>query len=208
VRTVIGVCALVTDARPGCGGRGTRSGSIRRPGSTRRWRLGERELGQLVVDDRLGHRRLLGEGVAEADAVVEHPEHQVERAVRGDGLADGGAQFLVVVAHEAVLAPGLLPGLVVAAPRLRGQREVAVQRAAAAQAEAQARIVDDRLAEAKHAVGQAAFVHVELDGEHLVRRGRRGDGFGARHGQGEDRGKQDEGGQSHAAGLLPGHVSR
>jgi hypothetical protein len=170
--------------------------------------FGERELGQLLVDDRLGHRRLLGEGVAEADAVVEHPEHQVEHAVRDDGLTDGRAQLLVVVAHEAVLAPGLLPGLIVAAPRLRGEREVSVERAAAAQAEAEAGVVDDLLAEAQHAVGQAAFVQVELHGQDLVRRGHRGDGLGARHGQGQGRGKQDEGGQSHAAGLLPGHVSR
>ena len=57
--------------------------------------------------------RLLRELVAEADAVVEGAEHHVEPARQRRFLDEAHAQLVVMIAHEAALAPGLLPGLVV-----------------------------------------------------------------------------------------------
>ncbi len=130
--------------------------------------VGERELGQLVVDDEFLGGGLLGELVAETDAVVVDTEHHVEGAVRCDGLGQRRAQLVVVVADVAVLAPGLFPGLIEAAGRPVGEREVALELAAAAQHEAERGGVDDRFAEALDAVAGAAFVQVQLDGQHPV----------------------------------------
>ena len=45
-------------------------------------RLGDGELRQLVADVHLAQLRLIGKFVAKADAVVEHAEHDDERALR------------------------------------------------------------------------------------------------------------------------------
>jgi tryptophan halogenase len=76
-------------------------------------RLGDREFGQLVEDLGVAQLRLGREFVAEADAVVVDAEHDVQPAVAAVFLLDLDAQLAVVVAHEAALAPGLLPGRIV-----------------------------------------------------------------------------------------------
>jgi len=124
-------------------------------------RAGEREFGQLGADPRFAHPGLFRELVAQADAVVVDPQHHVE-ATPGMGgvhgfLGETGAQLVVVVAGQAALAPGLLPGLVDAAPGLAGERDIALQ-AAIAKQHAQPRRCNHRLAIAFHPVGGAAFV--------------------------------------------------
>ena len=124
-------------------------------------RARQRELGQLGVDLRLLHAGLLREFVAEADAVVVDAEHHVKAALvvaAGAGLlGEAGAQFVVMVAGQAALAPGLLPGFIEAALRLPGKRDIALQ-AAVAKQHAQPRRCDHCLAIAFHPVRGAAFM--------------------------------------------------
>src|SRR5690606_10924053 len=75
----------------------------------------------------------------------------------GRALGEARAQLVVVVAGQAALAPGLLPGLVEAAAGVVYQLQVALQ-AAITQQESQARGGDHGLALALDAVSQAVLV--------------------------------------------------
>ena len=80
----------------------------------------EGELCQFVADNEVAEGILLGELIAEAEAVVEEAEADDYRAVsvclcaecRAHGLAEVDGQFVVVVADVALLAPDSLPGVV------------------------------------------------------------------------------------------------
>ena len=144
-------------------------------------RLRDREFGQLLFDLHLVQAGLLREFVAEADAVVEHAHHYVETPTVAIALDEARAQFVVMIADEAALAPGLFPGLVEAARRLRVQRDAAQELAPVAQDEAQPRVADQRLALARHAIGQSAFAaEIQFDLQRTVGRSDFGDGGGMR----------------------------
>ena len=131
----------------------------------------DRELGQLLHDLRFRELRLLRHVVAEADAVVEDPEHHRKAAAIAILLDELGAQFVVAVAYETALAPRLFPGLVEAARRLRFHLQVPQQLTVVAQDEAEPRIADHRLAIVQYAVSQAAFaIEVELDDDAAIGR--------------------------------------
>lgn len=131
------------------------------------------ELGQFVVDHHVLELRLVRELVAETDAVVVDPEHHVEGTLELELLGQAHAQFVVVVAHEATLAPGLLPGLVEAARAAVGQHQVAVQLLGVAQQEAQPRGFDQWHALAAQAPQRAIFLETDFDPQDIARRGHR-----------------------------------
>ena len=70
------------------------------------------ELGALVPDEEVDEVGLRGELIAEAKAVVVEAEAEDDAAVVGPWLAEGDAEFIVVVADVARLAPNGLPGLI------------------------------------------------------------------------------------------------
>ncbi|MNV61539.1 hypothetical protein D3C71_1540490 [compost metagenome] len=151
-------------------------------------RAGEGEFGQLGVDLRLLHRRLLREFIAETDAIVVDAEHHIEAtsilAPATGFLGKAGAQLVVVIAGEAAFAPGLLPGFIETAARLPGQHDVAFQ-APVIEQETQPRRRDHRFTLALHAVGQAPFVlRFEGDGQHVAGRTDAGQVGGMGGGQG------------------------
>ena len=94
-------------------------------------------------------RLLLRELVAEPDAVVEGAKHHVQPPAARPLLDQADAQLLVAVADEAALAPGLLPGFVVAFPFHALEPEAALEFRAVGQDEAQPRVGDDRPARAR-----------------------------------------------------------
>ncbi|KAG1393059.1 hypothetical protein G6F59_014452 [Rhizopus arrhizus] len=98
------------------------------------------ELGQLVIDDRLVKVRLLGEHVAEAQAIVVDAEHHIQPAPAAGGLGQLHGQLVEVVAGDPAFAPGLFPAVIDAAPLLAEYGEITVQ-AAVAQGEAELRIL-------------------------------------------------------------------
>ena len=101
-------------------------------------RRGDIEFGQLVVDDDIVQLRLVRKLVAEADTVVVDAEHHVDRALEVDRLGEACSQFVVVVADEAIFAPGLLPGFIKAASVVRGQGQIAFELLGTTQQEAHA----------------------------------------------------------------------
>jgi hypothetical protein len=117
-----------------------------------------------------------------------------------------------MVADAAFLSPGLFPGRIDAARRLRIELQVAQQFAAVAQDEAEPRIADQRLAVARHAVGEAAFaIEVEFDHRPSVGRGDAGDRrvFRARRGQVQQGGGGErEHGVAEAHSDAPGRIGR
>ena len=141
----------------------------------RRRRLRDREFRQLVRDGDVAQLRLVGEFVAEADAVVVNAEDDGQPPVRAALLLDVDAQLAVVVAHVAALAPRLFPRVVMVADALVLERETAVQLGRVGQVEAEARRGDDLAALALDVVGQLAHrVELDVDGEHVARRRRAG----------------------------------
>lgn len=125
------------------------------------------KLGQLVIDDRFAQVRLLGEHVAEAEAVVVDAEHHIQPPLAARGLGQLHGQLVEVVAGDPALAPRLLPTVVDAAPLLAEQGEIAVQ-AAIAQGEAELRILHHGLAETLDAVACGAAVQHQADLQHLA----------------------------------------
>ena len=71
--------------------------------------LGHRELGELVLDHEIDQVRLLGEFVAEAQAVVVETEAHYHRDAV---LFEGDGHLVVVVADDGFLSPHRLPGFV------------------------------------------------------------------------------------------------
>ncbi|MNS80032.1 hypothetical protein D3C72_1136990 [compost metagenome] len=126
------------------------------------------ELGQFVIDDRFAQVRLLGEYVAEPQAVVVDAEHQVQPALAAGGFGQVHGQFVEVVAGETALAPRLFPAVVDTATFLRQQAEVAVE-ATITQFKTQLRIGHHGLAEALDAVACGAAVQHQADLQYLVR---------------------------------------
>ena len=138
----------------------------------RRRRLGDDELGQFLGDRQAIDPGLPRNVVAEPKAVVEDPEHHVEAAFRPAGLGQGDPQFVVAVAHVPALAPGQLPGVIVAAGALADDRQVALELGRIGEQQAQARCCDDRAAVATDGVTRAAFVvGCDLDADACIRRG-------------------------------------
>ncbi|KAG1468123.1 hypothetical protein G6F57_012721 [Rhizopus arrhizus] len=127
------------------------------------------ELGQLVIDDRLVKVRLLGEHVAEAQAIVVDAEHHIQPAPAAGGLGQLHGQLVEVVAGDPAFAPGLFPAVIDAAPLLAEYGEITVQ-AAVAQGEAELRILHHGLAETLDAVAGGAAVQYQAGLEHLARR--------------------------------------
>ncbi len=74
--------------------------------------LGQVKLGQFRSDTDGLQRGLVGELVAEGDAVVIQANQDIETALQAGFLDIGHAPLVVVVAHEAALAPRLLPGII------------------------------------------------------------------------------------------------
>ncbi len=107
-------------------------------------------------------RGLLRKLVAEADAVVVDAEHDVQAAPWQRLLDQADAQLVVAVAHEAPLAPGLLPGFVRAALFLARESEVALELRGIRQDEAQPRFRDDGRATPADRIARPA-VRVEHD---------------------------------------------
>jgi len=120
--------------------------------------LGYGELGQLVGDVHLLERGLVRKLVAEPESVVIQAEHHVERAKRRARLAQAHAQLVVAVADEAALAPGLFPGLVEGARRGGLHLEAALQLRRIGEQEAEAGVLDQRLAAVGDRVARAAGI--------------------------------------------------
>ena len=181
VRIVSGVCACATSLS------GVLSVEIfvaipfaaRNPPSGAR--IGDRELGELVADVHFAQLRLVGKFVAEADAVVERAKDDDERTRQRCLLDQPHAHLVVAVAHVATLAPRLLPGLIDAARLDAVASEVALELRRVGQQEAEARLVDDQPAAARHRIAGTAFV-VDRDGdaEHVAGRADGADRLGAR----------------------------
>src|SRR3546814_6298591 len=73
------------------------------------------EFGDFAGDLRGWQPRLLGQFIAEADAVVEQAETDVHRVpAPAFILAEADEQFVVAVAHEAAFAPRLFPARIAA----------------------------------------------------------------------------------------------
>ena len=87
---------------------------------------GEVELRQLVEDFHLAHPGLVGKLVAKADPVVVDAEDHIEAARELLRLGEGEAELVIAIADKALLTPGLLPRLVEAPLRLRGQAQIAL----------------------------------------------------------------------------------
>ena len=121
------------------------------------------ELGQLLVDHDVGELILIGKGEAKPDAAVEDPRDEVDPALGLAEFGDGYADFAIVVADDAVLAPWLLPLAVMIAPHRLAQRHAVAPFAHAAQQEAEAGRGDYRLAVALHGI-MRRFRH-SLEGE-------------------------------------------
>ncbi|NYF35954.1 hypothetical protein HDC96_001717 [Stenotrophomonas sp. JAI102] len=121
---------------------------------------GDRELGQLIVDDRLAHARLLREVVAEAQAVVIDPEHHIDATLGAAALGQLHHHFVEMIAGQPALAPRLLPGLIDAARLLAEHGEITVQ-PAVAELEAEPGAVHHGLAEAFDPVAGGAAVQLQ-----------------------------------------------
>jgi len=130
--------------------------------------LRDGELGQLVIDDRFVQVRLLGEHIAEANAIVVDAEHHVQPPLAAGGFGQLYGQLVEVVAGEPALAPRLLPAVIDAAPLLAKQGEIAVQ-ATVAQGKAELRILHHGLVETLDAIAGGAAVQHETDLEYLAR---------------------------------------
>jgi len=159
---------------------------------------GEVELGQLVGDpQRLAHARIV-EDIAEGDRVVEDAERDAEPALLFAVFLEADGQFLVVIAHEALLAPGLLPGLVMARPGAAGDLQAALQLVLIGQQEAEPAVGQHGLAVPVHAVERAPLaIDVDGDGDRPIGRG---DDFFRRGGRGGQEGEGGEnGGKSHGS---------
>ena len=147
------------------------------------------ELGQLLVDLDIGKLLLVGEGEAKSYAAVEDPRDQVDAAFGLAEFGDGYADFAIVVAHHAVLAPGLFPLAFMVAPHRFAQRHAIAPFARTAQQEAQAGEGDHWFAVAGHRVMRRFRHRLEREAQPPVRgtfpitlRILRSTG----HGQGED----------------------
>ncbi|MNN42280.1 hypothetical protein D3C81_1564500 [compost metagenome] len=162
--------------------------------------LGQVELGQLGADADGLQPVLLGEFVAEAQAVVIEAADHVEATAKTGLLDEGHSPFVVMVAHIAALAPGLLPGLVDRDGGARRQGHVALQHGRVGQQEAQPGRVHNLPAQTADRIGRApVVVGGHLDRQHPARRrgahgvrGRLGHGGGA-EGQGRDGPEGEEG---------------
>ena len=141
-----------------------------------RGRLEDVEFRQFIDDVDLVQGGLVRELVAEAQAVVVDAKHHVESAMRLVIIEQRNAQFVVVIAHEAPFAPGLLPGLVETARGLAGERETALEFPCVREDKPQAGFADNRRAVARDGVaGPALAVEGHPQPKHLARRVDAGD---------------------------------
>ena len=126
-----------------------------------------------------GRPRLFRKFVPESDAVIKGAEHDVHPA-RGRFLFhELRAQFVVAVAHETALAPGLLPGFVGASPAAAREPEIALELGRVGQQESQPRLGDHGHPAARDRVaGPSVRVERDRDGERAAGRGERRHGLG------------------------------
>src|SRR3546814_9205343 len=114
------------------------------------------EFGALVGYLRGLELRLLGQFVAEADAVIEQAKAQVHRmAAPAFVLADAHETFVIMIADIAALAPRLLPPVVAARALRPFDGEAALETDAFGQQDAELRRRDQQLALARHRPGRA-----------------------------------------------------
>ena len=111
-----------------------------------------------------------GQAIAKADAVVVQPELERHAPLERALFLEIDRQLAIMVAHPALLAPRLLPRLVMVARALPDDREVAQHLRLVGEQEAELRFADHRLAVAVDAILDAALaVEADRRGQHLVR---------------------------------------
>ena len=128
---------------------------------------GEGELRPLAVDaERIGARRRIG--VPEAEPVVEHAENDLQ--AHACVVFQLEEKFPMVVLHLLVLAPGLVPGLILGRHLRRLEREPAFQ-IHAFRLEAQGGRRQEGFSIDVHRIGGNAFgIQREPDGNPAIRR--------------------------------------
>ena len=167
--------------------------------------LREGELGQLLGNVGVMEIGLVGQAVAEGDAIIEQAEGHIHLALEIALLAEDQLQLIMMVADRDPFTPGLGPAGVAARLLAVGERQVALDLGRVGEHEAQTGIGDQRLAIALHGVAGAPLA-IEADGEGDMAVGRGGPGhhIGARGGGRERQGneRKSERGQSRHGNVL------
>ena len=167
--------------------------------------LREGELGQFLGDVGVMEIGLIGQAVAEGDAIIEQAEGHIHFALEIALLAEDQRQFIMMVADPGPFTPGLGPARVAARLLGIGQHQVALDLGRVGEHEAQTGIGDQRLAIALHGIARATLA-IEADGEGDMAVGRGGPGHhisargGGRERQGDER--EGERGQSRHGNVL------
>ena len=155
--------------------------------------LREIEFGQLIRDPQCLTHAPVVEDIAKGDCIVEHAEGHAETPLFVAVLLETDGQFVVVIAHEALLAPRLFPCFVMACPRRAGNGEAPFELVLIGQQETEPAFREDGVASLVDAVERPALaVDIDRDGDGAIGRSRHF--FGQRR-CAKHRGKEGEEGQ-------------